>query len=116
MLFHVCIIYQFLSSENDLSDDEDLISRETLVVLPPNDESDRHNNKDWVDENELPPNNLSRSQLLAGATVDLRTSSSNILLGAGGEEEVADPSVDVPSERNKRSKVNKYLKAWRNMT
>ena len=37
----------------------------------------------------------------AGTTVDLSTSSGNISLGAGDEEEVARPSVDVPSRRNK---------------
>ena len=40
-------------------------------------------------ETELPPNNLKRSQPLAGATIDLSTSSGNILLGPGDEEEVA---------------------------
>ena len=37
----------------------------------------------------------------AGTTVDLSTSSGNISLGAGDEEEVARSSVDVPSRRNK---------------
>ena len=44
---------------------------------------------------------MNRSQLLAGATVDLSTSSSNISLGAGDEEEVAVLSLDVPSKRKK---------------
>ena len=60
-------------------------------------------------ETELPPNNLKRSQLLAGATIDLSTSSGNILLGPGDEEEVAGPSVGVTSKRNKGSKVNAFL-------
>ena len=47
------------------------------------------------------PNNLNRSQLLSGATVDLSTSSGNILPGSGDEEEVAGLSADVPSKRNK---------------
>ena len=38
---------------------------------------------------------------LAGVSVDLRTSSSNILLDAGDEEEVAGPSVDMTSKRVK---------------
>ena len=53
---------------------------------------------------------IHRSQLLAGTTVDLSISSGNIsLLGAGDEEEVAGPSVDVPSKRHKGSKVNAFL-------
>ena len=36
-----------------------------------------------------------------GATVDLGTSSDNILLGSGDEQEVAGPSGDVSSKRNK---------------
>ena len=59
-------------------------------------------------KNELLPNNLNRSQLLGGATVDLNTSSGNISLGAGDEEEVAGRSVDVLSKRNKGSKVNTF--------
>ena len=47
---------------------------------------DRDTNQDWGDENELLPNNL-KSQLLAGATADHSTSSDNILVGAGDEEE-----------------------------
>ena len=54
-------------------------------------------------------NNLNRSQLLAGGTVDLSTSSGNVSLGAGDEEEVVDPSVDTLSKRNKASKVNAFL-------
>ena len=57
-------------------------------------------------KNELLPNNLNRSQLVAGATVDLSTSSGNISLGSGDEEEVAGRSFDVLSKRNKGSKVN----------
>ena len=52
---------------------------------------------------------INRGQILAGATVDLSTSSGNILLGAGQEEEEAGPSVYVPSKRNKGSKVNAFL-------
>ena len=59
-------------------------------------------------KNELLPNNLNRTQLLGGATVDLNTSSGNISLGAGDEEEVAGRSVDVLSKRNKGSKVNTF--------
>ena len=93
-------------SEDDLSDNEDSISRRRLIILPRNDEGDR---EDSWDENELLPNNLNRSQLLAGATVDLSTSSGNTSLGAADEEEVAGLSVDVPSRRNKGSKVNAFL-------
>ena len=50
-----------VSSENDLSDDEDFTSRGRLVMLPPNDESDRDTDEDSGDENELLPNNLNRS-------------------------------------------------------
>ena len=42
-------------------------------------------------------------------TVDLSTSSGNTLLAAGDEEEVAGPSADIPSKRNKGSKVNAFL-------
>ena len=55
-----------------------------MVILPPNDEDDRETHEDSGDKNELLPNNLNRSQLLADATVDLSTSSRNISLGAGG--------------------------------
>ena len=98
-----------LSSEDDLSDNEDFISRGRLVILPPNDESDRDTEEDSGDVNELLPNNLNRSQLLAGTTVDLSTSSGNTSLGAWDEEKVAGPLVDVPSKRNKESKVNAFL-------
>ena len=90
-----------VSSEDDLSDDEDFISREKLVILPPNDEGDRDTDEDSGNENELLPNKLNRRLLLAGATVDLSTSSGNISLGTGDEEEVAGSSVDVPSKWNK---------------
>ena len=68
----------------------------------PSDEGDRDTDEDSGDENELFPNNLSRSQQKsAGATVDLSTSRSNILLRAWDEEEVAGLPVDVSSKRNK---------------
>ena len=89
------------SSEDDLSDNEHFISRGRLAILPPNNEGDRGTNEDSGDQNELLPNNLNRNQLLPGATVDLSTSSGNISLGAEDEEEVAGPSVDVPSKRKK---------------
>ena len=98
-----------VSSEDDLSDDKDFISRERLVILLPSDEGDRDTDDDSGDENELLPNNLNRIQLLTGATFDLSTSSGNISLGVGDEEEVAGPSVDVLSNRNKGSKVNAFL-------
>ena len=98
-----------VSSEDDLSDDEDFISRGRLFILPPNNEGDSDTDDDLGNENELLPNNLNRSQLLAGATVDLNTSSGNISLGAGDEEEIAGPSIDVPSKSNKESKVNAFL-------
>ena len=75
-----------------------------LVILSPNNDGERDTNQDWGDENELLLNNLNRSQRLAGATDDLSKSSSNILQGAGDEEEV----VDVPSKKNKGSKVNAF--------
>ena len=46
-------------------------SQGRLVFLLPNDEADKDTDEDSGDENELLPNNLNRSQLLAGATVDL---------------------------------------------
>ena len=76
-----------------------------MVILCPNNEGERDTNEDWGDENELPLNNLNRSQRLAGATDDLSKSSSNIFQGAGDEEEV----VHVPSKKNKGSKVNAFL-------
>ena len=54
-----------------------------MVILPPNDESDRDTDEDSEDENELLPNNLNGFQLLAGATADLCESCGNILLGSG---------------------------------
>ena len=77
-----------------------------MVILPPNDEGDRKTDEDSGDENELLPD---RSQLLAGATVDLSTSSGNVSLGTGDKEEVAGPSVGVPSKGSKGSKVNAFL-------
>ena len=50
-----------LSSEDDLSDNEDFIWMGRLVILPPNDEGDRDTNEDSGDENELLPNNLTFS-------------------------------------------------------
>ena len=70
---------------------------------------DRDTDEDSEDENELVPKNLSRSQLLAGATADLSTSSDKILPGAGDEEEVAGLSVEVPSKRNTGLKVYAFL-------
>ena len=52
---------------------------------------------------------LNKSKLLSGATIDLCTSSGNILLGARDEKEVAGSSLDVASRRNKGSKVNAFL-------
>ena len=85
------------------------MSRGRLVILPLNGEGDRDTNEDSGDENELLPTNLNRIQLSAGATVDLSTSSGNISLGAGDEEEVVGPSVDVTSKRNKGLKGNAFL-------
>ena len=73
-------------SEDDLSIDEDFISRERFIILPPSDAFDSDTNEDSGDENELLPSNSNWSQFLAGANVDLSTSSGNILLGSGGEE------------------------------
>ena len=67
-----------VSSEDDLSDDEDFISSGRLAILPTIDEGDRDTYEDSGGENELLPNNLNRSQLLAGAAIDLSTSSGNI--------------------------------------
>ena len=87
--------------DNDIFDDKDFISNWRMVILPWNNEGDRDTNEDSGDENELLSNNLNRSQLLSGATVDLSTSSGNISPGSGDEEEVAGLSADVPSKRNK---------------
>ena len=95
-----------VSSEDNLSENEDFISRGRLFILPLNAEGDRDTDEDSGDENEVPPNG---SQLLGGATVDLSTSSGNISQCLGDEEEVADPPVDVPSKRNKGSKANAFL-------
>ena len=64
-----------VSSEDVLSDEEDFNSRGKLVILPQNDEGDRDTDEDSGDENEVLPNNLNKSKLLTGATVDLSTSS-----------------------------------------
>ena len=103
-----CLERLDVSSEDNLSDDEDFISKKRLVIFSPNNEGDRDTDEDSGDQNEL-PTNLNRSQLLAGVTVDLSTSSSNISPGAGDEEEVAVLSLDIPSKRNKGSKVNAFL-------
>ena len=80
-----------------------------MVFLPPSDESDRGTNENSGDKNELRPNNLNRSQILAGATVYPSISSSNISQGAAEKKEVADPSVNIPSMRDKGSKVDAFL-------
>ena len=64
-----------VSSEDNLSENEDFISRGRLFILPLNAEGDRDTDEDSGDENEVLPNG---SQLLGGATVDLSTSSGNI--------------------------------------
>ena len=43
------------SSEDDLSDYEDFISRETLVILPPNGKGDRNIDEDSGDGNKVFP-------------------------------------------------------------
>ena len=96
----------YLLRMDDLSDNEYFVSRVRLVIIT------RNNaviDEDSEDENELVPKNLSRSQLLAGATADLSTSSDKILPGAGDEEEVAGLSVKVPSKRNTGLKVYAFL-------
>ena len=98
-----------VSSEVDFSDVEYYMSRGTLVILPLNTEGDRDTDEDSGDENELHLKNLSKSNLLAGASFDLSISSDNIGLGAGDKEDVAGPSVDVPSKGNRRWKVNAFL-------
>ena len=50
-----------VSSEDDLSDDEDFISMGRLVTLLSNNKGDRDTEEDSGDENELLPNNLNRS-------------------------------------------------------
>ena len=42
-----------VSSEDDLSDEEDFISRGRLVILPPNNKGHRDTNEDSGDENEV---------------------------------------------------------------
>ena len=93
-----------------MSGNEDFISRGRLVILPPNNEGDIDSDEDSEDENELLESNLIRSQFLAGAIADVSTSSGNISLYAGDKEEAAGPSVDIPSKRNKESKVNAFCK------
>ena len=44
-------IYVDVSSEDDLSDNEDFISRGKLAILPPNVESDRDTEENSGDEN-----------------------------------------------------------------
>ena len=100
-----------------MSGNEDFISRGRLVILPPNNEGDIDSDEDSEDENELLKRNLNRSQFLAGAIADGSTSSGNISLYAGDKEEVAGPSVDIPSKRNKESKVNAFCKpCWHDVT
>ena len=70
---------------------------------------DRDTDEDSEDEDELLPNMLERNQLSAGPTADLSTLSGNILLGAGDEEQVGGPSVDVASKRSKGLQANAFL-------
>ena len=48
-------------SVDDLSDNDDFISRGRLVILPPNSKGDRDTNEDSGDENELLPINSNQS-------------------------------------------------------
>ena len=48
-------------SVDDLSGNDDFISRGRLVILPPNNKGDRDTNEDSGDENELLPINSNRS-------------------------------------------------------
>ena len=48
-------------SVDDLSDNDDFISRGRLVILPPNNKGDRDTNEDSGDENELLPINSNQS-------------------------------------------------------
>ena len=56
-----CLENLDVSSENELSADEDFISRRSLVPLPPNDEGHEDSNEDSGDENVVLLNNLNRS-------------------------------------------------------
>ena len=48
-------------SVDDLSGNDDFISRGRLVILPPNNKGDRDTNEDSGDENELLPINSNQS-------------------------------------------------------
>ena len=48
-------------SVDDLSGNDDFISRGRLVILPPNNKGDRDTNEDSGDEKELLPINANRS-------------------------------------------------------
>ena len=48
-------------SVDDLSGNDDFISRGRLVILPPNNKGERDTNEDSGDENELLPINSNRS-------------------------------------------------------
>ena len=50
-----------VSSEEDLSDNQDFISTGTLAILPKNNKGDRDTDEDSRDENELLQNNLNIS-------------------------------------------------------
>ena len=50
-----------VSSEEDLSDNQDFISRRTLAILRKNDKGDRDTDEDSRDENELLQDNLNIS-------------------------------------------------------
>ena len=50
-----------VSSEEDLSDNQDFISRRTLAILPKSDKGDRDTDEDSRDENELLQDNLNIS-------------------------------------------------------
>ena len=50
-----------VSSQDDLFENEDLISMGRLVIVPANDEGDRDIDEDAGDQNELLPNNLNQN-------------------------------------------------------
>ena len=95
------------SSEDVLSYDGDFICSGRLVILPPTSEGERDTDEDSRDENELLPNNLNRSQVAPLLLILVHQVA--IFLGAGGEEEITGPSVDLLSKRNNGSKVNTFL-------
>ena len=64
--------------EIESDEDRDFVSRGELFILPPEDNGDGESDADSADEDEESPSTLSRKQLLAKASVSVKTLRSNV--------------------------------------